>query len=232
MRVKLSGIQALQAAAVLLPMAILAAAWKWTDLREWADPDRLAEWLEPYRTNWIAAPLILLVFVVAELFLFPVLALIFACGVVFGPWLGTVYAFAGTLASSVLPFLLGRRVGREKLERLGGAAVRSLEKVLRRRGVVAVFLVRKIPAPFTLVNMVCGASPLSLRDFLVGTVLGMGTGIVLITVLGDRLVEIARDPSPRQIAISALLLFVPVVPAILIQRRLNQRTNRRAELRG
>lgn len=225
---KISGVQALQAAAILLPMAILAAAWKWTDLRVWAEPDRLAEWLGPYRSNWAAVPLILLVFVVAELFLFPVLALIFACGVVFGPWLGTLYALAGTIASSIVPFFLGRKIGRERLERLGGAAVRVLEKALRRRGVVAVFLVRKIPAPFTLVNMVCGASPLSLRDFLFGTILGMGTGIVLITVLGDRLLEIARDPTPRQIALSAFLLLVPVIPALLVQRAVN----RRVELRG
>jgi uncharacterized membrane protein YdjX (TVP38/TMEM64 family) len=229
--VKLPGVRALQATAILLPLAILAAAWKWTDLRVWADPDRLVDWLGPYRTNWLAAPLIVVVFVVAELFLFPVLALIFACGVVFGPWLGTLYAFAGTMASAIVPFLLGRRIGRERLERFGGAAVRALEKALRRRGVLAVFLVRKIPAPFTLVNMVCGASPLSLRDFVYGTLLGMGTGIVLLTVLGDRFLEIARDPTPRQIALSALLLIVPVIPALFLQRALNRRMNRGVEVR-
>jgi uncharacterized membrane protein YdjX (TVP38/TMEM64 family) len=114
-------------------------------------------------------------------------------------------------------------LGRKRLEHLGGGVVRKLERVLDKRGLVAVFLVRKIPAPYTLVNLVCGASPLSLRDFVLGTILGMGTGIVLITVISGQLMDMLRHPDPGQIAIGLLLLFVPVVFAILLQNRLNRR---------
>ena len=224
---KLSGIQWLQVAAILLPLAILGAAWKWTDLREWTDADRLAETFGPYRSSWIAPPLIILTFVVAELLMFPVLPLVFVCGVVFGPWLGTLYAFLGAIASTLLPFFIGRRLGKRRLEKIGGAPVRALEKALRRRGVVAVFLVRKIPAPFTLVNMVCGASPVTLREFVYGTILGMGTAIVILTVLGGRLFEIVRDPTPGQIALSILFLVLPVIPVLLVQRHLNRRAEAR-----
>jgi phospholipase D1/2 len=210
-------------AVVVAVIALLGAAWKWTRLSEWANPERLAHLFEPYRTNWLAFPASIVVFVVAELLLFPVTVLIFVCGLAFGPWLGTLYAFAGSLASAVVPFWIGRRLGREKLERLGGSLVLKLEKVLDKRGVVAVFLVRKIPAPYTLVNLVCGASPLSLRDFVWGTILGMGTGIVLVTVISSQLVDMLRHPELDQILIGLVLLFVPVVFAILLQRRLNRR---------
>jgi uncharacterized membrane protein YdjX (TVP38/TMEM64 family) len=203
--------------------AAFAGAWKWTGLREWADPDRLAEAFEPYRASWVAAPATIAVFVAAELVLFPVLVLIFACGVVFGPWLGALYALAGSVASATSAFAIGRRIGRRKLEHLGGRLVAKLGRALERRGVLAVFLVRKIPAPFTLVNLVCGASPLSLRDFVVGTVLGMGTGIVLITVLGGQLIEVLRRPEPAQIATALALLALPLVPTLWIQRAINRR---------
>jgi uncharacterized membrane protein YdjX (TVP38/TMEM64 family) len=208
---------------VLLVLLLLAAAWKWTGLRTWIDPHRIAQELEPFRTSWLALPLIVLVFVVAELVLFPVLVLVFVCGIAFGPWLGTAYALLGSLASAIVPFLIGRRVGREKLERWGGKWVRSIERKLERRGIVAIFFVRKIPAPYTLVNLICGASPVSLRDFLFGTFLGMGTGIILITVLGSRLIEILRSPDPRELAIALGLLFLPVTVAIVLQRALNRR---------
>jgi uncharacterized membrane protein YdjX (TVP38/TMEM64 family) len=208
---------------VLLALLLLAAAWKWTGLREWIDPHRIADELEPIRRSWFSLPLILLVFVVAELILFPVLVLVFVCGLVFGPWLGTLYALLGSLASAVIPFLIGRKIGREKLERWGGKWVHKMESTLERRGIVAVFLVRKIPAPYTLVNLICGASPVSLRDFLFGTFLGMGTGIILITVLSSRLMEILRSPDPREIAVALGLLFIPVTLAILLQRALNRR---------
>jgi uncharacterized membrane protein YdjX (TVP38/TMEM64 family) len=208
---------------ILVFVALLAAAWKWTGLREWADPERLAHLFEPYRTNWLAFPASIIVFVVAELCLFPVTVLIFVCGLAFGPWIGTLYALVGSLASAVVPFLIGRRLGREKLEHMGGSIVRRLERVLDKRGLVAVFLVRKIPAPYTLVNLVCGASPLSLRDFVLGTILGMGTGIVLITVISGQLMDMLRHPEAGQIAIGLLLLFVPVVIAMALQRVLNKR---------
>lgn len=208
---------------VLIVLLLFAAAWKWTNLREWADPQRLARAFEPYRHEWLAFPATLIVFLVAEMFLFPVVVLVFVCGLVFGPWLGALYATSGSMLSAIPPFLLGRHLGREKLEHMGGAIVGKLERVLDRRGIIAVFLVRKIPAPYSLVNLVCGASPVSLRDFLLGTLLGMGTGIVLITFVGGQLLDIVRDPGAGEIALALFLLLVPVVLAIVVQRFLNRR---------
>ena len=46
---------------------------------------------------------------------------------------------------------------------------------------------RLIPiAPFTIVNLVAGISGVRLRDFLVGTLIGMGPGILLICLSVDR----------------------------------------------
>jgi uncharacterized membrane protein YdjX (TVP38/TMEM64 family) len=213
----------LAAGGVVLLLLLLAALWKWTGLRAWADPDRLAGMFEPYRHSWWALPVVVVVFVVAELLLFPVLVLIFVCGLAFGPWLGAIYALIGSLAGALVPFFIGRRLGRKRLERWGGGVVRKMSKVLERRGVVAVFLVRKIPAPFTLVNLVCGAAPVTVRDFVVGTVLGMGTGVLLITFLGAQIVEIVKDPEPGRIALAVGLLLVPLLLALVVQRVVNRR---------
>jgi len=53
----------------------------------------VSAWLEPYRHAWYALPVVMLVFVV--LALVPVVLLIAATGVVFGPILGPLYAMAG-----------------------------------------------------------------------------------------------------------------------------------------
>jgi phospholipase D1/2 len=213
---------------VLLALLALAAAWRWTGLRAWTDPDRLAEAIQPYRTSWVALPITLIVFVLLELVLFPVLVLVFACGVVFGPWLGTLYALLGSIASAIPPFLLGKRLGRERVERWGGATVRKISGILERRGMLAVFLVRKVPAPYTLVNLVCGASPVSLRDFVVGTLLGMGTGVAVLTVLGGQLIELARHPDAENVTLAVTLFVAPIAVVIALQYWLA----RRFEARG
>ena len=103
----------------------------------------------------------------------PVLLLITATGVIFGPWLGPLYAMAGCLASASMGFAIGRWTGLGRIERVGGTRVTRIVSSLERNGTLAVFLLRKIPAPFLLANIVAGASRVRYRDFIVGTVLGM-----------------------------------------------------------
>lgn len=212
--------------AIVAVLGGLAAAWKWTDLAEWADPDAVAGFFEPLRSQWYGLPVVIAIFVVAELVLFPVLVLVFVCGVAFGPVLGPIYALAGAVASALPPFFIGRKLGRNRLEELGGDLIRRVADKLDDRGVIAVFLVRKVPAPYSIVNLVCGASPVSLRDFVVGTLLGMGTGVILLTVVGSQLLDLFRDPRPGPIAGAIALLFAPLLIAMLVQRYVNRRAER------
>ena len=56
----------------------------------------------------------------------PVVLLIAATGVVFGPILGPLYAMAGCLASGSLGFAIGRWLGQQGVERLGAASPGSV----------------------------------------------------------------------------------------------------------
>lgn len=206
---------------------LLAAAWQWTALRDLLDVDALARAVEPWRTSWFALPLTIVVFVVAELLVFPVLLLVFACGVVYGPWLGGLHALIGSLAGALIPFAIGRRIGHERVAHRGGRLAQRVQQILARKGVIAVFLVRKIPAPYTLVNIVCGASSVTWLEFVVGTFLGMGTGVILITVLGGQLFELARGAAPLHVGLAIALLLAPLALALAAQRLFNR--HRRAE---
>jgi phospholipase D1/2 len=50
--------------------------------------------------------------------------------------------------------------------------------------VLAVAAIRLVPiAPFTLVNLIAGASKIRFADYLLGTVIGMAPGLVLMSAL-------------------------------------------------
>lgn len=210
----------------LVAALIVVVLWRWADASGWTDPAALGRELEPYRTSWYGLLLVVAVFVLAELFFFPVLVLIVVCGIAFGPWLGTIYALAGSVASAIPPFFIGRWLGRKKLLQWGGKPAQKLVRALEKKGVIAVFLVRKVPAPFTAVNMICGASGLALRDFVIGTALGMVTGIVLIVVVGANLPQLLQDPKPSQLALALGLVLGGVGLTVLIQRLFNRRLER------
>jgi uncharacterized membrane protein YdjX (TVP38/TMEM64 family) len=178
----------------------------------------LTAWLEPYRHAWYALPLVMLVFTV--LAMIPVTLLIAATGVVFGPILGPIYAMAGCLASGSIGFAIGRRMGRRRVEQLGGERVARLSRAIQRNGTLAVFLVRKVPAPFTLSNIVVGASSVAYRDFVIGTLLGMGAFVVALAGFGYQLPMLFQDPSAKTLIQAALFVVVPLTLAWFINRAL------------
>jgi len=94
---------------------------------------------------------------------------------------------------------------------------------MARNGTLAVFLLRKIPLPFLLSNVVAGAARVRYRDFIVGTTLGMIAAVVALAGFGYQAVGLIDDPSPRRIALAALALGIPLTIAWLINRALKRR---------
>ena len=190
------------------------------------DPDRtldlhdISTWLEPHRHAWYALPMVMLAFV--ALALVPVVLLIAATGLAFGPVLGPIYAMAGCLASGSVGFAIGRWMGRRRVERLGGERIARISRALKRNGTLAVFFVRKVPAPFTLSNIVVGASSVGYRDFVLGTLLGMGAFVIALAGFGYQLTQALRDPSPATWIGAALFVGVPLTLAWLINRALRR----------
>jgi phospholipase D1/2 len=147
-------------------------------------------------------------FVLGGLVVFPVLVLIAATAAALGPWLGFASAFAGVLLSSSLLFMIGRFLGHERLQSLLGKRALRVQNRIVGKGVVAVALIRMVPiAPFSLVNVLAGASQLKLRDFLIGTILGMAPGIITMAALGAQIADFARNASWS----SALLLGLTIL---------------------
>jgi uncharacterized membrane protein YdjX (TVP38/TMEM64 family) len=104
-----------------------------------------------------------------------------------------------------------------------GDCIRALE----RNGTLAVFVLRKVPAPFMLANIVVGASSVRYRDFLIGTVLGMGALVVALAGFGYRLTRIIDHPSWMEVLGAVAILAVPLTTAVLINRALRRRADAR-----
>ena len=81
---------------------------------------------------------------------------------------------AGALLSGFVTYSIGRHLGRDTVRRLAGARLNQISRKLAERGLLAVVLVRMVPvAPYSVVNMVAGASHIRLRDFMLGTLLAV-----------------------------------------------------------
>jgi phospholipase D1/2 len=203
----------------LMFCGLLVMAWQWIPVTAF-DPAEIAAWAEPHRGEWYALPMVMGAFVAFAIA--PVLLLITLTGVAFGPILGPLYAMAGCLTSASIGFGIGRWLGLARVVRLGGERVTRLTCALRRNGTLAVFFARKVPAPFLLANIVIGASTVRYRDFLLGTVLGMGAIVIGLAGFGYQLTQALRDPSPATVALAIVFVGVPLTLAWLINRTLRR----------
>jgi phospholipase D1/2 len=202
-------------AGVLAAIVGLAAAWRWGPLAGYLDRNTLAQGADWIRGS-AAAPLwMLAIYVVASLTAVPITLLIVATAVVFGPLAAFTYALFGSLAGGTLGFAIGHALGREAVRRLAGARLNALSRRLAERGILAVMAVRIVPvAPFTVVNLVAGASHIRLRDFVVGTVLGMAPGTAAVSIFADRLLAAFREPTPATVTTLAVVVAIIVAGAL------------------
>jgi uncharacterized membrane protein YdjX (TVP38/TMEM64 family) len=201
----------------------LAAAWRWTPLSEWLDLQTLKEWGATFRENRYALLLVLAAYLLGGLVMMPVTLLILVTAFTFPPVEAFLYALGGSLLSALSTFGLGRLLGRETVRRLAGARLNRLSRWLGRRGLVAVTAVRLFPvAPFTVVNMVAGASHIRFRDFSFGTLLGMAPGVLAITVFERSLEQAVAEPAAGNFLLLGAVLVAVVGLAWGVRRWLSR----------
>ena len=122
----------------------------------------------------------------------PQVVLIAAAVVAFGPWLGFAYSWIGTMVSAGVGFWLGRVSGGRMLKDVGGRSLGRFIAMIGRNGFLASLIVRLAPsAPFVVVNMAAGVTPMRFSAFALGTGIGIVPKILL-TDLAGRSVSHAR----------------------------------------
>ncbi len=205
----------------------LAAAWRYTPLGEWLEPTRIVELGEPLRSGVLGPLAGALAFAVLGCLMVPLIALIVATALLYGPALGFAISLVGSVASAVASWALGRVMWRDTVRRLGGKRLNRLSKQLAERGVLAVAGIRMVPiAPYTVVNLVAGASHIRLRDFTLGTLLGIAPGAAALTLFSSQAAEAVREPDRGSLLLLAgagLLL----IAALWGGRRLIERRGER-----
>jgi uncharacterized membrane protein YdjX (TVP38/TMEM64 family) len=216
---------ALDLARIALPVVVLfafALAWRFSPLGD--SPEAVRELLLRLRDLPAAPAVVVAAFVVGGLVVAPVSLLILATVIVFGALWGSLYALAGSLASASVVYGVGHLLGRGPLDRLLGERVETVGDRLGRHGLLTVAVVRNIPvAPYSVVNLVAGASPIRFGDYFWGTALGLLPGLVGLALVGDNLERLLTRPEQVSVLGLAGLVLALGVIAFLGGRWLRRR---------
>ena len=181
------------------------------------------QWLGAAHGPW-ALPVAVGAFAALAFIGVPQFVLIAAAVVAFGPWTGFAYSWIGTLVSSLVGFWLGRTFGGRLLKDLAGDGVAKFMKLIGKNGFLASLIVRLVPsAPFIVVNMAAGVTPMKIRDFAAGTAVGIIPKIALTAFAGNSIVQALKGGGKQHIVMLVVAVVVWIVCGLVARSWLKKR---------
>ena len=145
---------------------------------------------------------------------------------------GTIGALSGSLINYTLAYWLGRPLVYKFADsRLGKLFLLSKEKVMHaedyfiRNGKASTFIGRLVPGVRHLISIPAGLAKMSLRDFMLYTLIGAGLWNIILAIIGYYLYAIREQIFPY---IGHILLGVGVIFVVylIVKARKNGRTSK------
>ncbi|MCP5390041.1 MAG: VTT domain-containing protein [Sphingomonadaceae bacterium] len=209
-------------AIIIVALLAIAAAWRWTPLSEYIAPERLQQFMQGFENPYVRGGVAVAALTLALTVMVPLTILAVFAGIAFDGVLGFAYTFIAATASAALVFLAGRLLGQAALQKVGGKRVNRISEQLSDYGTLTVAVARLVPAaPFTVFNLVAGASHLTFRAFIAGTSIALAPGIGALTLFSSSVREAIRNPSAQTVAIVVVVLLVVITAVVLLKRRLS-----------
>lgn len=157
-----------------ITVALLVGVPPIAEIRAWVD-----------QAGWAGPVLYALIYAGLTLTPAPATVTSIAAGVLFGLPVGIVVVMVGAVGGSAIGFALGRSLGRDAVTRIDSRQLQRLDRLLERRGLLAVIGVRLVPMlPFAALNYACGLTAVRPRDYLVGTAVGILPGATAYVAIG------------------------------------------------
>jgi len=165
------------------------------------------------------APLAFMAIIVAGLFVpGPEMVLVAIGGGIFGAIEGALYGWMAAVVGTAIPFLLVRQMVGRYVQRSDGIRfkrLRAIDARLAERGFATVLVLRLLLGLAPPLNWALGATRVRVRDYVLGTAVGVTPGIGLSAYLGDAVLAAGSWGgllTPDVIVPAVIALVVTVLP--------------------
>lgn len=174
-----------------------------------------------------APVLYFVVYIAACIALLPGSALTLLAGALWGVVFGTVMVSLSSVFGATAAFLIGRYLARDKVETqmVKFPKFKAVADSLGEGGLKLVTLIRLSPAfPFNLLNYMMGVTRVRLKDYVLGSWIGMFPGTVMYVYLGAAGSELVKaqgagGKSPQEWALLIIGLAATVAVTVVVTRK-------------
>jgi len=150
------------------------------------DQEQLASMLQKWG-RW--APLITISLHILQVLTAPIpgTAIDAVNGLLFGPWLGTLYSMIGLIVGSTIVMLLTRKYGRPLMERfVEPSSIERIDRLVERRGSLVIFLVFLLPfLPDDALCFLAGLTPIPILELILLAMVGRLPGVFVANLISS-----------------------------------------------
>lgn len=170
----------------------------------------------------VVAPLVfMLAYALATVLFLPGSVFTLAGGVLFGPWLGTLYSLAGATVGATLAFLVARHLASDWVASKTGGRLRRILDGVEREGWRFVAFTRLVPLfPFNLLNYALGLTKIPFAHYVLASFVCMAPGAFAYTWIGH---AGAKAVAGGQGTVQAVLIALGVFAAVAFLPRVIRR---------
>lgn len=183
------------------------------------DAKDIEKWVKGFGV-W--APIILLaIFTLRPFTLIPLSIVAMSSGLIFGPYMGTLYAISGTVLGAIASFLAVRLfIGEMKIQDEEKENIKELKNDLEEHGFKSVLMLRLIPLlNFDLITFICAKTRVVWWKYTIATLVGTIPGSFMFGYFGSSILKF----KPINLFILAGIILVMLTLGYLMKRNLSHK---------
>ena len=167
--------------------------------------------------GWWGPLLFILMFAVRPFVFFPASILAIAGGLSFGPFIGPVVTYIGSLSGAFLSFIAVRKLGKSFVQKEWKGRGEKIKKRIEENGFFYVLALRVIPViNFDFVSYLSGLSRIEFRKYFGATMIGIIPGTIAFNLLGATFVDLDWI----MIVLTCLMFLISFTIPLIIRKKL------------
>lgn len=180
----------------------------WTSLKEFFTIENLLQYIEQYKS---IGPILGISLPLLEAFLpfLPLFVFVMVNATAYGLWFGFLLSWVGSVAGSLLLFVVLRRYGQKRFFSFLNEHPKVKRSInwVERKGFGPIFVLYSFPfSPSSLISLVSALSRLSIKQFILAVCLGKFIMIFTISYIGQDLLSFLHKPVKAVIALIVITI--------------------------
>src|SRR3989344_3609861 len=173
--------------------------------------------------GYLSPAVFILIYIIANIFLIPSYPFVFASGIIYGLFWGTVLALIAEVLSATINFFIGKEIGyKHFMHKIKDKRIRFIISYIDKHGFSLILISRYLGFYFDVISYAAGMTKIKYKDFITATFIGFIPYILIYVYAGFTLMNIRSSEFVYSILAFKLILFGVFITGYYLYKFINR----------